>query len=103
MNLQKRLQNKLDWLKSTKGIKTADAKLTVDELETIVGLMGTAPASGEVGTEPVAWITREQLEAVRDESSDAWVYWREQRHVAEPDEVPLYAAPIAADQNGEQK
>lgn len=39
MNLQQRLQNKLDWLKSTKGIKTADAKLTAEELENIVRLL----------------------------------------------------------------
>jgi hypothetical protein len=44
--------------------------------------------------EPVCWITKEQLALVEDESSDAWVYWNETGHVAEPDEVALYAAPL---------
>jgi hypothetical protein len=46
--------------------------------------------------EPVCWITREQLTRVEDEGEDAWVYWAETGHVAEPDEVALYAAPIPA-------
>ncbi|MBD9433210.1 hypothetical protein IB257_25005 [Achromobacter sp. ACM03] len=37
------------------------------------------------------------LESVRDEGSDAWVYWRPAGHVAEPDEMPLYAAPQASE------
>jgi hypothetical protein len=45
---------------------------------------------------PVCWITREQLTRVEDEGEDAWVYWAETGHVAEPDEVALYAAPIPA-------
>jgi hypothetical protein len=45
--------------------------------------------------QPVCWITREQLERVEDEGEDVWVYWAETGHVAEPDEVALYAAPQA--------
>ncbi len=44
-------------------------------------------------TEPVCWITKEQLEQLEDLTSDAWVYWRETGHVAEDDELALYAAP----------
>jgi ferric-dicitrate binding protein FerR (iron transport regulator) len=41
---------------------------------------------------PVAWITKEQLEQVEDESCDAWVYWAETGHVAEADEIALFTA-----------
>jgi hypothetical protein len=50
---------------------------------------------GEAVAQPVCWITREQLERVEDEGEDVWVYWAETGHVAEPDEVALYAAPQA--------
>ncbi|WP_303678239.1 hypothetical protein [Ralstonia mannitolilytica] len=42
---------------------------------------------------PVAWITKEQLEQIEEWTADAWVYWRESGHVAEPDEVPLFLHP----------
>lgn len=45
--------------------------------------------------EPVCWITKEQLEQLEDLTSDAWVYWCETGHVAESDEIALYAAPVA--------
>lgn len=57
--------------------------------------LASAPVAGE--TQPVCWIERAQLESVRDEGNDAWVYWRETGHAAEPDEVPLYAAPQASE------
>lgn len=44
---------------------------------------------------PICWITKEQLGQIEDLTADAWVYWRETGHVAESDEVPLYAAPVA--------
>ncbi|WP_313064631.1 hypothetical protein [Achromobacter animicus] len=56
--------------------------------------MTAIPAAVEA--QPVCWIDRTQLESVRDEGDDAWVYWRETGHEAEPDEVPLYAAPQAS-------
>ena len=43
---------------------------------------------------PICWITKEQLGQIEDLTADAWVYWRETGHVAESDEVPLYAAPV---------
>lgn len=43
--------------------------------------------------EPVCWIERSQLDQLEDLTSDAWVYWRETGHVAEADELALYAAP----------
>lgn len=52
------------------------------------------PVAGEA--QPVCWIEKDVLESVRDEGSDAWVYWRPAGHAAEPDEVPLYAAPQAS-------
>ncbi|MBR7514021.1 hypothetical protein KC219_28070, partial [Mycobacterium tuberculosis] len=42
---------------------------------------------------PVAWITKEQLEQIEEWTADAWVYWRESGHVAEPDEFPLFLHP----------
>lgn len=39
LTLIQRLQNKLDWLMETKGIKTAEVKLTEDELlQILIGL-----------------------------------------------------------------
>ncbi|NMK45553.1 hypothetical protein [Achromobacter sp. Bel] len=58
-------------------------------------LQASAPVAGEA--QPVCWIERAQLENVRDEGDDAWVYWRGTGHAAEPDEVPLYAAPQASE------
>ncbi len=58
-------------------------------------VQASAPVAGEA--QPVCWIERTQLENVRDEGEDAWVYWRETGHAAEPDEVPLYAAPQASE------
>lgn len=42
---------------------------------------------------PVAWITKEQLQQIEEWTADAWVYWRESGHVAEPDELPLFLHP----------
>lgn len=61
--------------------------------------LASAPVAGEA--QPVCWIERTQLENVRDEGEDAWVYWRGTGHAAEPDEVPLYAAPQANTVAGE--
>lgn len=62
-------------------------------------LKGT-PAAAVADAQPVCWIERTQLEAVRDQGDDAYVYWRGSKHVAEPDEVPLYAAPQAGQLSG---
>ncbi|ABN88248.1 hypothetical protein BH02_3794 [Burkholderia pseudomallei] len=56
----------------------------------------SAPADAGEATEPVCWIERDQLANLQDLTSDAWVYWRETGHVAEADEVALYAAPPAS-------
>ncbi|MFY3577277.1 hypothetical protein ACOTI8_31760 [Achromobacter xylosoxidans] len=56
--------------------------------------LASAPVAGEA--QPVCWIEKDVLESVRDEGSDAWVYWRPADHVAEHDEMPLYAAPQAS-------
>jgi hypothetical protein len=58
-------------------------------------LSGCADGGKGEAVKPVCWITREQLYRVEDEGEDAWVYWAETGHAAEPDEVPLYAAPQA--------
>jgi len=57
--------------------------------------MASAPVAGEA--QPVCWIEKDVLESVRDEGSDAWVYWRPAGHVAEHDEMPLFAAPQASE------
>jgi len=57
--------------------------------------LASAPMAGEA--QPVCWIEKDVLESVRDEGSDAWVYWRPAGHVAEHDEMPLYAAPQASE------
>lgn len=54
-----------------------------------------APVAGEA--QPVCWIEKVELESVRDEGGDAWVYWCPAGHVAEHDEMPLYAAPQASE------
>lgn len=59
----------------------------------LIRSLASAPVAGEA--QPVCWIEKDVLESVRDEGSDAWVYWRPAGHAAEPDEVPLYAAPQA--------
>lgn len=51
--------------------------------------------------EPVAWITKEQLDALTDLTADAWVYWRESGHVAEDDEIALYRATPSTQAVGE--
>ncbi|WP_315136788.1 hypothetical protein [Achromobacter marplatensis] len=58
-------------------------------------VLARAPVAGEA--KPVCWIEKDVLESVRDEGSDAWVYWRPADHVAEHDEMPLYAAPQASE------
>jgi len=59
-------------------------------------ILQTASALVAGEEQPVCWIEKDVLESVRDEGSDAWVYWRPAGHVAEPDEMPLYAAPQAS-------
>ena len=57
--------------------------------------LSTAPTTASA---PVAWITKAELAKLTDLTADAWVYWREAGHVAEPDEVPLCAAVLSAAQ-----
>ncbi|MGF6806249.1 hypothetical protein OKW30_001375 [Paraburkholderia sp. Clong3] len=52
---------------------------------------------------PAVWITKEQLAQLEDATSDAWVYWCETGHVAEPDEIPLYTHPAPTAQDGAQR
>ncbi|CRY35164.1 dATP/dGTP pyrophosphohydrolase domain-containing protein [Burkholderia pseudomallei] len=59
-------------------------------------MLSRVPADAGEATEPVCWIERDQLANLQDLTSDAWVYWRETGHVAEADEVALYAAPPAS-------
>ncbi|MCH4581715.1 dATP/dGTP pyrophosphohydrolase domain-containing protein [Achromobacter xylosoxidans] len=70
------------------------AKALESELRRAVDVLASAPVAGEA--QPVCWIEKDVLESVRDEGSDAWVYWRPAGHVAEHDEMPLYAAPQAS-------
>ena len=56
-------------------------------------MLAAAPAQPPIGDMPACWITKDQLRTVEDESSDAWVYWRESNHVAEDDEIPLFTHP----------
>lgn len=51
------------------------------------------PIAPTADAQPVAWITTEQLASLNDLTSDAWVYWCETGHIAEPDEIPLFTAP----------
>lgn len=66
-----------------------------EEIRHLRAALASAPVAGEA--QPVCWIERTQLERVRDEGDDAWVYWREDGHAAESDEMPLYAAPQATE------
>lgn len=76
--------------------RTATAQQFADHLQREArAALASAPVAGEA--QPVCWIEKDVLESVRDEGSDAWVYWRPADHVAESDEMPLYAAPQASE------
>ena len=60
-----------------------------------------AQAHDKAAQEPVAWITRDELSNLTDLTADACVYWCESGHVAESDEIALYAAPQQASEQRE--
>ena len=96
----------IQWIRNIKnGVSTPEAALEnlmsnlthCQEVQSCAGVRPSrenAPVAGEA--QPVCWIEKDVLESVRDEGSDAWVYWRPAGHVAEHDEMPLFAAPQAS-------
>ncbi|MCA8324065.1 hypothetical protein [Burkholderia cepacia] len=66
------------------------------QIDNMVCGLSRSTAMAAEASQPVCWIERSQLEQLEDLTSDAWVYWRETGHVAEADEVALYAAPQPA-------
>jgi hypothetical protein len=62
--------------------------------DTVKDALDEATAAQADGREPIVWISAEQLHQAVELTSDAWVYWRESGHVAEPDEIPLFVGTV---------
>lgn len=77
------------------GSVTKTVSQVLDMADAALGRASQPAAAAGQEAAPVCWITKEQLEQLKDLTSDAWVYWRETGHVAEDDELALCIAPPA--------